>query len=97
MVSGYFDPLLAAHAERLAALKIGGKDLLALIATPDKPILPPIFTAAARAELVASLGCVDYVAELTDRLTPQVRLEGEDSERFAALVKHVHARQGASS
>jgi hypothetical protein len=93
LVSGYFDPLMVAHAERLAALKIDDKDLLALIATPDKPIFP----AAARAELVASLRCVDYVAELTDSLTPQVRFEREDSERFAALVKHVHARQGVSS
>ena len=88
VVSGYFDPLVAAHAERLAALKIDGRNLLALIATPDKPV----FSAAARAELVASLRAVDYVAELTNGLTPQICLESEHSEGFAALVKHVHAR-----
>lgn len=87
IVSGYFDPLVASHAERLAALKTGEK-LLVLIATPDNAILP----AAARAELVAGLRAVDYVAELSDGLTPQIRLEEEDAERFTALVQYVRAR-----
>src|SRR5271165_2106609 len=73
VVSGYFDPLIAAHAERLASLKTGDKKLLVLIATPPDAILP----AAARAELVAGLRCVDYVAE-SRSLTPSVRLEQED-------------------
>jgi hypothetical protein len=88
VVSGYFDPLVASHAERLAGLKAGEK-LLVLIATPDNAIL----AAAARAELVAGLRAVDYVAELADGLVPQIRLEQEDAERFAALLEHVHARQ----
>jgi hypothetical protein len=87
VVSGYFDPLVASHAERLSALKTG-ETLLVLIATPDNAILP----AAARAELVAGLRAVDYVAELADGLIPQIRLEREDTERFAALLEHVHAR-----
>jgi bifunctional ADP-heptose synthase (sugar kinase/adenylyltransferase) len=93
VVSGYFDPLVASHAERLAALKPIGAKLLVLIATPDNAILP----AAARAELVASLRSVDYVSEFTGGLTPHIHLEQEDAERFAALLKHVHARQKCAS
>ena len=93
VVSGYFDPLVASHAERLAQLKPTGAPLLVLIATPDHAILP----AAARAELVAGLRAVDYVAELADGLTAQIRLEQEDQDRFRALLKHVHARQKAAS
>lgn len=89
VVSGYFDPLIASHAERLSSLKSSGAKLLVLIATPPDAILP----AAARAELVAGLRAVDHVAELADGLTAQIKLEQEDSERFAALLKHVHARQ----
>ena len=92
VVSGYFDPLVASHAERLAALKTGAK-LLVLIATPDDAILP----AAARAELVAGLRAVDYVAILTGGMTPQIRLEEEDAERFTALLSHVHTRQKCAS
>src|SRR5271155_1933173 len=88
VVSGYFDPMVASHAERLASLKTGAK-LLVLIATPENAILP----AAARAELIAGLRAVDYVAEIADGLTPQIRLEQEDAERFSDLLKHVHARQ----
>jgi bifunctional ADP-heptose synthase (sugar kinase/adenylyltransferase) len=93
VVSGYFDPLVASHAERLAALKPAGAKLLVLIATPADAILP----AAARAQLVAGLRAVDYVAEFADGLTPQIHLEQEDAERFAALLAHVHARQKCAS
>jgi bifunctional ADP-heptose synthase (sugar kinase/adenylyltransferase) len=93
VLSGYFDPLLAEHAERLAALKPAGAKLLVLIATPQNAILP----AAARAVLVASLLAVDYVSELTEDLSPHVHLEEEDTERFTALLKHVHARQQCAS
>jgi hypothetical protein len=93
VVSGYFDPLVASHAERLSDLKPAGAQLLVLIATPHNAILP----AAARAELVASLQAVDYVSELTAALSPHVHLEQEDTERFAALLKHVHARQQCAS
>lgn len=93
VVSGYFDPLVASHAERLAKLKSDGADLLVLIATPENAILP----ASARAELVAGLRCVDYVSELADGLVPQIHLEQEDEARFQALLQHVHARQKAAS
>jgi hypothetical protein len=93
VVSGYFDPLIASHAERLASLKPAGQKLLVLIATPPNAILP----AAARAELVAALRSVDYVSELAAGLAPQIHLEQEDAERFAALLQHVHARQKCAS
>ena len=88
VVSGYFDPLVASHAERLSELKTAAK-LLVLIATPPNAILP----AAARAELVAGLRVVDYVSELTGAVTPHISLEAEDANRFAALLMHVQARQ----
>lgn len=92
-VSGYFDPLVASVAERLASLKHGNEKLLVLVATPDNAIL----SAAARAELVAGLLAVDYVSELSATLTPQIRLEQEDAERFGALLRCVHARQSCAS
>jgi hypothetical protein len=74
-------------------LKRAGTPLMVLIATPKDAILP----ARARAELVASLGVVDHVAELADGLTPSVRLEQEDTSRLEKLIEHVHARQRAAS
>jgi hypothetical protein len=93
VVSGYFDPLIASHAERLAQLKPAGAKLLVLIATPANAIL----RAAARARLVAGLRAVDYVAELADGVIPHIRLEQEDDARYRALLQHVHARQKAAS
>jgi hypothetical protein len=92
VVSGYFDPMVASHAERLAGIK-GDAKLLVLIATPEGAILP----AEARAELVAGLRAVDYVCAAPTSLTPHIRLEQEDEERFATLLKHVHQRQTCAS
>jgi bifunctional ADP-heptose synthase (sugar kinase/adenylyltransferase) len=89
VVSGYFDPLLASHAERLAAIKESGSRLLVVIASPENPILP----ARARAELVAGLRAVDDVTEAN--IAPQIRLEQEDAARFESLLDHVRARQQA--
>jgi len=85
--------MLASHAERLASLKSDDKPLLVLIATPPNAILP----AAARAELVAGLRAVDYVAELAEGIAPQIHLEQEDDAQYQALVQHVHARQACGS
>jgi bifunctional ADP-heptose synthase (sugar kinase/adenylyltransferase) len=93
VISGYFDPLIASHAERLAELKPAGATLLVLIATPPDAILP----AAARAVLVAGLRAVDYVAEHVDGLSANIRLEEEDGQRYRELLRHVHARQKAAS
>ena len=58
VVTGCFDPLIAAHARRLKALQDGGAALMIVVADPPRPILP----ARARAELVAGLSVVDFVA-----------------------------------
>ena len=91
VVSGYFDPLLASHAERLAQLKQNGSPLLVVIATPRDPILP----AGARAELIAGLRVVDHVTEAN--ITAQTCLEHEDAQSFTRLVEHVRARQSAAA
>jgi len=93
VVSGYFDPLVASHAERLAELKRERVPLLVLIATPDDAILP----ARARAELAAGLAVVDYVCETADDVAPHLSLESEHTERLAQLIEHVHTRQQAAS
>ena len=96
VVSGFFDPLIAGHAQRLQELK-NAAPLLVLIATPEDPILP----ARARAELVASLAVVDHVSEWSDEgsgeLRPQIRLEQEDTGRLERLIEHVHQRQREAS
>ena len=92
-VSGYFDPVTAGVAERLADLKAPGVPLLVLIRTPAGAILP----ARARAELVAALAVVDYVCEGGEALKPAVTLEAEHSRNLAALTTHVQARQRAAS
>jgi bifunctional ADP-heptose synthase (sugar kinase/adenylyltransferase) len=93
VVSGYFDPLVASHAERLSDLKRTAAKLLVLIATPPDAILP----VRARAELVAGLRAVDYVSELAEGLNPQIHLEEEDTHRYRTLLQQVHARQKAAS
>jgi glycerol-3-phosphate cytidylyltransferase-like family protein len=91
VVSGYFDPLLASHAERLAELKRNGTPLLVVITSPANPILP----VRARAELVAGLRAVDHVTE--ENITAQICLEQEDAARFNRLVEQVLARQRAAA
>jgi len=93
VVSGYFDPMFASHAERLASLKRDGEPLLVLISTPPDPILP----AAARAQLVAGLSVVDYVCDTPNDLAPQIALEDEHAQLLARLIEHVQARQRAAS
>ena len=93
VVSGYFDPLLPVHAGRLGQLKRAGAPLLVLISDPEAPVLP----ARARAELVAGLAAVDYVAESGAGVSPHIRLESEHRRQFDDLIEHLHARQRAGS
>jgi bifunctional ADP-heptose synthase (sugar kinase/adenylyltransferase) len=98
LVSGHFDPLLAAHARRLR--EIAGEDaaLFVVIHEPERPILP----ARARAELVAALGVVDYVLlaealaseDSFGRLRPDAvyREEAADRRRTLGLMLHVQNR-----
>ena len=97
LVSGFFDPLVAALAEQLASLKEegmqGGAPLVVLIRSAENPILP----ARARAELVAALAAVDYVCDAECGTEPSVRLEQEHEQRLLDLIAHVHARQNAGA
>ena len=93
VVSGYFDPMIAAHAERLAELKCLDQPLLVLIATPPDPIL----AALARAQLVAGLAIVDYVCDAPGDLTAQIALEPEHAGLLTQLIDRVHERQRATS
>lgn len=88
-VSGYFDPLTAGHARRLEALRPkNGACLVVVIAEPVRPVLP----ARARAELVAALGCVDYVVIAGEA---DVHLESEHAALYEELVRHAARRQQA--
>ncbi|MEO5924703.1 MAG: hypothetical protein ABIR70_12840 [Bryobacteraceae bacterium] len=95
IVSGYFDPMTVAHADRLKSLKKSGQPLLVLIATPANAIL----AAEARAFLIAGLRCVDLVTVIggayPEGLMPQTQLETEDAARLEQLIEHVQARQQA--
>lgn len=91
VVRGYFDPLLAWHAERLAEIKREGTPLLVVIASPENPIL----AARSRAELVAGLGVVDYATEAN--IEPQICLEQEDAACFKRLAGQVRRRAASAS
>jgi glycerol-3-phosphate cytidylyltransferase-like family protein len=106
LVTGFFDPLLASHADRLAALRRDGWRLAVLLSDPPDPVLP----LRARAELVAALRAVDYVvvadcsgthhnneSDILFRVQPRdiVREEEADGLRTRDLITHVHARQTA--
>jgi len=99
LVVGYFDPLLAAHARRLAELRRPGDTLVVVVREMEGSLLP----LRARAELVAALGVVDWVIPAQDaeaiieRLAPDevVREEEADLERRQELIRLVRARCGA--
>jgi hypothetical protein len=96
VVTGYFDPLLAAHARELAALP---RPLLVAV----MPLAGELLSQRARAELVAGLRVVDYVVvaentntdALCERLRPArvVRLEAADARRTRQLMQHVREAQ----
>jgi bifunctional ADP-heptose synthase (sugar kinase/adenylyltransferase) len=98
LVTGYFDPLLAAHARRLQEIAGESAVVFVLVREPARPIL----AARARAELVAALNVVDYVVpagEVTSedsfsRLRPDevYREEEADEIRTRDLMSHVHSR-----
>lgn len=99
VVTGYFDPLLAAHARRLREIHAGFERVIVVLSDPPKPLLD----AGARAELVAALDMVDYVV-LPQKRASSVefergaevcvfREEEADEARFERLVEHVHQRR----
>jgi glycerol-3-phosphate cytidylyltransferase-like family protein len=98
LVTGYFDPLLDAHARRLGEIAAPGRAVFVAIAEPPRPLLQ----ARARAELVAALAMVDYVmlaasmpADWFAALVPDAvfREEAADERRTGDLIKHVQSRQ----
>ena len=94
-VSGYFDPLLAAHATRLNALAERDGPVVVLLLDPPDPLLP----AGARAELLAALAAVRSVVGPpgSQALIPAldgelIRFEEEDAAITRALIEHLHRR-----
>jgi hypothetical protein len=57
-VSGHFDPLLAVHVRRLREMSAPDQELAVLVTNSESPLLPQ----RARAELVAALAPVAWVA-----------------------------------
>ncbi len=97
LVSGYFDPLLASHAERFAEIRAAAPDtlLVAIVLDPPTPILP----SHTRSELVASLRMVDYVIcgpMHTDLPANElIHEEPADLERSRNLIEHVYQRHAS--
>ena len=97
--TGWFDPLIAAHARRLEQLRDGASRVMVIVTDPSRPILP----ARARAELVAALSVVDFVVpseeeRLEDLLTQLeatevLRGEAADETLTQQLIHHVQTRQ----
>lgn len=100
VVTGYFDPLLACHARRLAALRRAGETLVVVV----RDLAPALLPLRARAELVAALAVVDWVVAAEDpepiiaALRPDelVREEQADLERREELIRLVRSRHAAS-
>jgi bifunctional ADP-heptose synthase (sugar kinase/adenylyltransferase) len=90
-VSGRFDPLLAAHARRLAELSEGA-DLL--IVTVMDAGLDSILPVEARAQLVAALAAVDCV--VIGR-APAHATDIADTAFRSELAEHVRQRRQESA
>jgi hypothetical protein len=94
IVSGYFDPVWAPHAERLEELATHHRPLVILLRDPPDPLLP----ADCRAELLAGLASVDYVCVTNgDAVEPipaatMIREEETDLARRRMLVEQVRKR-----
>ncbi len=91
LVSGYFDPLLELHVERLEALSGELGPLTVLVLDPPDPILP----ASSRAAVVAGLACVEAVLVGDGSALPGARLELEEEETVlrAGFLQHVLDRE----
>jgi len=98
VVTGYFDPLVAAHANRLRELADSSGWLVAALTEPERPIL----TAQARAVLVAALASIDCVVVSGARTAGEVLRqvepdeiyseEADDERRTQELMLHVQGR-----
>lgn len=90
VVSGHFDPLLAAHAEWLQQARGGAQALAVVVTEPPDPLLP----AHARAALVAALASVDevFVAGPSSP-TATLRLEDREAALRSNFLVRVRERQ----
>jgi cytidyltransferase-like protein len=93
IVTGYFDPLTAAHARRLREIQSQADRLIAIVLDPPEPLLD----SRARAELVAALECVDYVVTggVDTARTDIFHEELADLKHRSDLIARVRARHGA--
>lgn len=98
LATGFFDPMLAAHARRFEEIARPGQALFVAVEDPPHPIL----AAHSRAVLLAGLRMVDYVvlagpssAGLAEALAPDAVFPGGDADRCITqkLIQHVHQRQ----
>jgi hypothetical protein len=95
LVTGYFDPLLAWHAQAFESIRRRA----GVIAVVVLPLAGEFFSQRARAVLVAALRTTDYVLiadnEDLDKLFAElnpveiVRLEDDDLRRRGELIEHV--------
>lgn len=102
LITGFFDPLVPAHAHRLNRLASADSALIVVVTDPPDSILP----LRARAELVAALAAADWVVpvpagnldEFLDgvAIAPVERGEAEDLALRQEIIRHVHTRQRAS-
>ena len=90
-VSGYFDPLLAEQARRLAQLRTPGRRLGVVIRNPSRALLP----ARARAELVAALSAVDFVVLEAGAIAAEDLNDLFVTRQFSAHVRRRHQGEGA--
>jgi hypothetical protein len=102
LVTAYFDPMLAWHAERFAQIRAESRTLAACIL----PLSGELLRQRARAEMAAALRVIDYVlispgpdSDATESFIRSVepsriiRLEDEDLRRRAELIADVRSRQ----
>jgi len=91
VVSGYFDPLLALHVERLEALATELGPLTVVLLDPPDAVLPT----DARAAVIAGLECVETVLLSDGHAAPAARLKLEDEDLVlrAGFLQHVLDRQ----
>jgi hypothetical protein len=92
LITGYFDPVYAATSRRLENLCGPEQRIVVAVADPPEPLLPW----RARAELVAALGCVDYViaADEAVELDAASSFDERDGDlkRKRELVEHILER-----
>ncbi|HWR52926.1 MAG TPA: hypothetical protein VN428_17580 [Bryobacteraceae bacterium] len=96
LVTGFFDPVLAAHARALSEAALDGAAVYVAVADPERPLL----AARARAELVAGLKAVTGVvlagaAAAESAIEPDdvVQQQAADTRRTRELIEHVQSRQ----